>query len=96
MGSKDLLLKLFVYYSRDETHKSALITLHTLMVKVDEFKKILYETHGFSSASFDGFVRKAKASFTSARESEKWDDYVNICSSISAFVTRFEERSEDF
>jgi len=96
MGSKDLLLKLFVYYTRDETHKSALITLHTLMVRVDRFREILFETHNFTAASLDGFVRKGKASYTSAKEAAKWDDYVYVCSSLSAFVTVFPERSEDF
>lgn len=96
MGSKALLLKLLVYYTRDETHKSALITLHTLMVRVDDFKKIMFETHGFESKNLDSFIKKGKESYTAAREGQKWDDYCNVCSSLSAFVTKFDERSEDF
>ena len=96
MGSKDLMLKMFIYYTREQTHKTALITLHTLMVRVPEFKKILFETHGFTLANLDGFVKKGKESFNSARDNEKWDDYCFACSSLSGFVSIFEERSEDF
>ena len=96
MGSKALLLKLLVYYTRDETHKSALITLHTLMVRVDDFKEIMYETHGFERKNLDSFIKKGMESYKAAREGQNWDDYCNVCSSLSAFVTIFDERSEDF
>lgn len=83
MGSKELMLKLLVYYNMDTTHKSALITLHTLMVKVDDCRKILMDVHNFTMANFDSFVDKGKASYKSSLENEKWDDYVFVCSSLS-------------
>ena len=54
------------------------------------------ETHGFTLANFDGFVRTGIANFKKAIETEAWDDYVNICASLTGFVGKLEERSEDF
>lgn len=96
MQSKDILLKLFVYYTHDDTNKSALITLHALCAKGEIFKKILLETHGFTLSSFDSFVTTGLANFKITREAGKWDDYVNLCSSLSTFIGCIPERSEDF
>ena len=96
LQSKDIMLRLHVYYSIQSTNKSALITLHTLTTQRDDFKEVLCETHGFTLASFDSFVNKGIANFKKAKETEAWDDYVNICASLTAFVGRVSERAEDF
>ena len=89
MGSKDLLMKLLIYYTKPQTNKSALITIHTLMVQVPSFRTILFDTHNFNLASFDAFVTTALANFKEAHDNNKWDDFQNICSSISGFVDCF-------
>ena len=81
--SKDLMLKLLVYYNLDTTHKSALITLHTLMVKVPNCRQVLLDQHNFTMANFDSFITKGKASYHSSLENEKWEDYVFVCSSLA-------------
>ena len=57
---------------------------------------MLLETHNFSLASFDSFVTTSIANYKKARETEAWDDYVNICASITGFVGKVFERAEDF
>ena len=66
------------------------------MVQVPDFKSIVLGTHKFTLSSFDKFVTTALANYKNALENEKWDDYQNICSSISGFIDCFEERTEDF
>ena len=56
----------------------------------------MLETHGFSLASFDSFVNTGIANFKRAREAEAWDEYVNICASLTGFVGKVNERAEDF
>jgi len=94
--SKDIMFKLHVYYCIQHTNKWALITLHTLATQRADFKEVLLETHNFSLASFDSFVTTSIANYKKARETEAWDDYVNICASITGFVGRVFERVEDF
>ena len=86
VASKDIMLKLFVYYTFPDTNKSALITLHTLFSQKHDLKEILFETHNFTLASFDTFVSSSKANFTRTMESNDWNEYVNVCSSIIAFI----------
>jgi len=95
VASKDLMLRLFVFYTMDSTHKNALITLHTLMVKVPEFRQILLDEHKFTLASFDSFVTSGIASYQKSLENESWDEYAFVCTSLSGFITVFPERSED-
>ena len=85
LGSKDLMLKLIVYYTFEDYNKSALITLHTLMSKPD-FRTVCLETHQFTLASFMPFVNSSKANYKRYLESENWDEYQNCCTSISGFV----------
>ena len=94
--SKDILLKLHVYYSIERTNKSALITLHTLATQREDFKEVLMETHGFTLQSFRGFINTAITNFNRARETESWDEYVNVCASITGFVGKMIETAEDF
>ena len=94
--SKDIVFKLHVYYAIQTTNKPALITLHTLASQRADFKEVLMERHGFSLSSFDSFVNKGIANFKRAKETESWDEYVNHCASLTAFVGKFEERAEDF
>jgi len=63
LASKDILLKLFVYYTFQDMNKSALIAIHTLCNQTEAFKEALMETHGFTLSSFDGFVTSAIANF---------------------------------
>ena len=86
VASKDIMLKLFIYYTFPDTNKSALITLHTLFSQKHDLKEILFESHNFTLASFDSFVNTSKANFTRTIEEEDWNEYVNVCSSIIAFV----------
>lgn len=86
VASKDIMLKLFVYYTFPDTNKSALITLHTLFSQKQDLKEILFETHNFTLASFDSFVSSSKANFTRTMEANDWTEYINACSSIIAFV----------
>ena len=86
VASKDIMLKLFVYYTFPDTNKSALITLHTLFSQKQDLKEILFETHNFTLASFDSFVSSSKANFTRTMEANDWTEYINVCSSIIAFV----------
>ena len=90
------MLKLLIYYCFDDTNKSALITLHTLMCRIDNFHDVMLDTHKFTLSNFDDFIKAAKANFKACKEGEKWDDYVNVCASITGFVGCFQERSEDF
>ena len=96
VNSKDLLLKMLIYYTKAETNKSTLITLHTLMTQVPDFRSIVLDTHKLTLASFDSFVTTAVTNYQSAYQNQKWDEYQNICSSISGFIDCFPERSEDF
>ena len=57
------MLRLLVYYTFEDTNKSALITLHTLMSTQADFKTICLDTHGFTLASFDLFVKSSKENF---------------------------------
>ena len=66
------------------------------MVQVPDFKTIMLDKHKFTLASFDKYVETALANYKKAYAEEKWDDYKNICSSISGFIDCFEERTEDF
>ena len=95
-ASKDLMLKLFVYYSIAETNKSALITIHTLCNKHSDFRGTLLNTHKFTLASFDSFVSSGIANFKRTVETDAWDEYVNVVASLTAFVGLFPERLEDF
>lgn len=94
--SKNIMFKLHVYYGIKTTNKFALISLHTLATQRQDFKEVLLETHGFTLASFDGFVNTGIANFKRAVQEEAWDDYVNICASLTGFVGKFDERAEDF
>ena len=86
VASKDIMLKLFVYYTFPDTNKSALITLHTLFSQKSDLVEILLDSHNFTLASFDSFVSTSKANFTRTMETNDWNEYVNVCSSIIAFV----------
>ena len=61
-----------------------------------EFKDICFETHKYPSATFDPFVKRSIAQYTQLVEQQSWDAYVNICASITAFVTAFPERLTDY
>lgn len=63
VNSKDLLLKMLIYYTKAETNKSTLITLHTLMTQVPNFRSIVLDTHKFTLASFDSFVNTVLANY---------------------------------
>ena len=96
MASKNIMVKLLVYYKFDDTNKSSLITLHALMCKVDSFHDVMLNTHRFTLTNLDDFVKCSKANFTKTLEGEKWDEYFNVCASITGFVGCFPEKSEDF
>ena len=68
LGSKDLMLRLIVYYTFEDTNKSALITLYTLMSTQPDFKTVCFDTHGFTLASFELFVKSSKENFKRSME----------------------------
>ena len=95
LASKDIMLKLIIYYSFAETNKNALITLHALCNKPN-FKEVCYDTHGFTANSFDVMATAAKENFQKYCDAAAWDDYVNCCASLTAFVGAFPERAHEF
>ena len=95
MQSKNIILKLLVYYSYEDTNKSALIALHALCGKGEIFREMMLETHGLPPNSFDKFLTTGMANFNKAKEESAWDDYVNVCASLTAFVGAFPERAEE-
>ena len=70
MQSKDIILKLLVYYTHEDTNKSALIALHAMCGKGEIFKQLVLETHGYSLSNFDSFVTTGIANFKKVRQNE--------------------------
>jgi len=90
------MLRLIVYYTFEDTNKSTLITLYTLMSTQPDFKTVCFDTHGFTLASFELFVKSSKENFKRSMETQAWEEYQNCCTSISGFVAVFPEKSIDF
>lgn len=97
INSKEIVSRVLLYFLMDdpEYFKNALITLHTCC-KIPEFREVCLDKHKFTMKSFDPYVQKAKSKFTKILENESWDEYVNICASITAFCGVFPERKADF
>lgn len=95
--SKEIVSRLLLYFIMDdpEYYKNALITLHTCC-KVTNFRNICLKTHEFTMKTFDPYVKQANKKFMNAFEGERWDEYVNICASITAFCSVFPEKKTDF
>jgi len=83
---------LLYYDSEDaELAKQSLLTLHCCFRKAN-FREICLNIHKFSASAFDSFVRQSIDKYTKTSEAELWDLFVNVCASITAFVTAFPER----
>ena len=87
-----MITALLYYGSEDaELAKQSLLTLHCCFRK-ENLSALCFETHKFSASAFDSFVKQSIEKYTKTSELEQWDTYVNICASITAFVTAFPER----
>lgn len=97
ISSKEIISRLLLYFMTDEPEyfKNTLITLHACC-RHPGFRESCFDKLGFELKHFDPYVAKANKKFTEAFENQAWDDYVNICASISAFCTTFPERKGDF
>ena len=97
LHSKDIIIRVLFYFTMDdpEYSKNALITLHAAC-KMPEFREVCFNQHKFTMQSFDPYVEKANSKFMKAYETQAWEDYVNICASITAFSGVFPERKSDF
>ena len=98
MDSKSLIITCILYFGNTEQEdlaKQCLLTFHQLCKRA-EFKDICFNTHKFPAVTFDPFVKRSITQYNSIVESEKWDLYVNICASITAFVTAFPERMSEY
>ena len=84
---------------------NALRALHALC-RTPGFREICLNEHKFTASTFDGYVREAillyKQSLDAANAGTAsttladWGMYVNVCSSIVAFVDLFPERLQEF
>jgi len=80
-----------------ELQMNSLRTLHPLM-KHPEFKKICFESHGFTKGMFDVYVKESLLMFNKSLTpgSEEWTEFVNACGNCVAFVDAFPERMVEF
>lgn len=46
--------------------------------------------------TFDPFVKRSLTLYNSVVEKQQWDLYVNVCASITQFVTAFPERLPEY
>lgn len=98
MNSKTILITCLLYYSSQESDdlaKQCLLTMHSCC-KQETFKDICFNTHKLPQTTFDSFVKNSITKYEAIVAKESWNDYVNICASITAFVTAFPERLPEY
>lgn len=66
------------------------------MCKHPKFRETCFETHKYRTAAFDAFVKHSINKYNTIVAAEMWDQYVNVCASITAFVTAFPERLQEY
>jgi hypothetical protein len=99
MNSKTLVVTCLMYYANQEHEdlaKQCLLTFHQLCRREKEFRDICMETHKYPAVTFDPFVKRSITLYESIVSQELWDQYVNVCASITAFVTAFPERLPEY
>jgi len=67
-----------------------------MLPKEAEFRDICFNIHKYPQSIFDSFVKSSIQKYESVVKSEKWDMYVNVCASITGFVTAFPERLPEY
>lgn len=97
INSIEIISRVLLYYMTDESDffKNALLTMHACC-RHPEFRDICFKQHKFTMKSFDPFVAQANKKFKEIFEKQAWDEYTNICASITAFCGCFPERKGDF
>jgi len=81
---------------------NALRALHALC-RTPGFRELCLDEHKFTTAIFDGYVKEAILLYRQSLDAANagtsladWADYVNVCSSMVAFVDVFPERQKEF
>ena len=98
---KNMVFKTILYMNKEfgeELQMNALRTLHPLC-KVQDFRTICYDEHGFPPAVFNGYVKEIQLLFTKAIGTDGKEDaqgLVNTCGSMVAFLGAFPERLREF
>mmetsp|Transcript_12716 Transcript_12716/g.21423 ORF Transcript_12716/g.21423 Transcript_12716/m.21423 type:complete len:189 (-) Transcript_12716:45-611(-) len=98
---KNTVFKAVLYMNKEfgaEIQMNALRTFHPLC-KVEGFRDICLSEHKFTTGVFDQYVKQIVLMFQeslSQKGAEQWSDFVNICGSITAFVSSFPERQPEF
>lgn len=66
------------------------------MCKHPNFRETCFDSHKYPIKTFDAFVKHSINKYNKIVDAQMWDQYVNVCASITAFVTAFPERLREY
>jgi len=92
-----IIEKTLKYFSKEypDLIQNSLRVFHALC-KQENFRS-LYETkHALSLSKVDPYIKEVKDLFKEGVAAENWDQVINTCGSVSAFVDSFPEKKADF
>lgn len=98
MKSKTIIITCLMNYANTEVEdlaKQCLLAFHQCC-RSAEFRDICFNEHKYPASTFDAFVKQSIQKYNAIVQQEKWNDYVNVCASITGFVTAFPERLPEF
>eukprot|EP00347_Sterkiella_histriomuscorum_P021645 403333259 len=95
--SKDIVLRVLIYFNRNfpQLVFNCLRIFHALC-RVPDFRSICLDLHKFNPKNFDTYVNEVVALFNESLSENQMDNFINCCSSVSAFGDVLPERMNDF